>query len=693
MSRRISILILLVLSIGTYVGTSAWPPLLDSSDAGHAVAAREMLQTHNWVILHIDGIRYLEKPPLHYWLVSMSYAVLGANTFATRLPLALAVVGLVLMVYFFARRWFGEREGFYAGLVMCTAPGVFLFTRIMIPEAIYALLFTATFYLFLSAWQGKMSPRPAYWGASVLIALAVLTRSLIGIVFPVGIVFFFMLATGGLKRLRDLPFVSSAIIFLTVALPWHIAAIYRGRLAGWPTPPSLFWSPWHIGAWFIQKGFLGGFFWFYFINEQIFRALGWRYPVDYEAVPLLLWFGEHIVWFFPWIAFLPWAIKEIPDVRKWRRQLDEAGQTSALLVIWALFILLFFSWTKSRMEYYSFSAWPAIAMLLGVGLARAEERTAHWLPRVQTLLAGVGVVIAAILGVMLWISRGIDSTADISSLLTTHKPNFYRVAMADFMDLTPDAFADLRHQAWTALLLVLVGFLVAWILRRRKKQMAATLTMAAMMTGFLFCANWAFGVFSSRLSSKKLAEVILKYYQLGDKIALYGEYDAETSVGFYTNKRIWLFNGRYNGLEFGSYYPDAPHIFLNDRTFWPVWNGNGRVFLIVPQDQRKAALVRLPPDGAFLLSDLGGKMVFVNHRLAPDELSLGELQKRSALNRDIPPSKALYAGKPGEFPSRDSTKEKIRVLAGRRNSQKPHQDQEKDTGSSRKRNATEENST
>ncbi|MHB8753465.1 MAG: glycosyltransferase family 39 protein [Candidatus Acidiferrales bacterium] len=627
MTRRTSILILLALSIGIYVGTSGWPPLLDSSDAGHAVAAREMLQSHNWVILHIDGIRYLEKPPLHYWLVAMSYAVFGVSAFATRFPLAMAVVGLVLMVYFFGRRWFGERAGFYAGLVICTSPGVFLFTRIMIPEAIYALFFTAAFYLFLRAWQGTLSLRGGCWGAAALVALAVLTRSLIGIVFPVGIIFFFLLATGRLKEWRRLPLISSALVFLIVALPWHIAALFSGR------------------------GFFGGFFWFYFINEQVFRAIGWRYPVDYEAVPLWLWTAEHIVWFFPWIAFLPSAIREIPKFRDWRKGLTERGQALVLLSVWALFILLFFTWTKSRMEYYSFSAWPAIAILLGLGLARAEERATRWLPRVQGALAALGVLIAAILGGMLWISRGIASTGDISSLLQMHPTGFYRVAMSDFMDLTPQSFADLRHQALAALIVVLAGFVGAWLLRRRGRQLAASITLACMMAAFFFCANWALGVFTPRLSSQPIAKIIMQYFQPGDKVALYGEYDAGSSIGFYTGKRIWIFNGRYNGLEFGSYYPDAPHIFLDDRTFWPMWRGSERVFLVVPPEETQAALIRMPPQSTFLLARIGGKAVYVNHRITPDEPSLAQMEKHAGRTGDVSPAAAL-SGEPAVHASR-----------------------------------------
>lgn len=611
MNRRISILILLALSVGIYAGTSGWPPLLDSSDAGHAEAAREMLQSHNWVILHIDGIRYLEKPPLQYWLIAASYAVFGVTAFATRFPLGMAVVGLVLMVYFFGRRWFGERAGFYAGLVMCASPGVFLFTRIMIPEAIYALFFTAAFYLFLRAWQGTISIRKGYWSAAALIALAVLTRSLIGFVFPVGILFCFLLATGGLEKWRRLPLISSALVFLVVALPWHIAAIFSGR------------------------GFFGGFFWFYFINEQVFRALGWRYPTDYEAVPLWLWLAEHIVWFFPWIAFLPSAVREMPRLRDWRKNLDERGQALVLLTIWVLFIFLFFSWTKSRMEYYSFSAWPAIAILLGLGLERAESRAAKWLPRVQGALASVGVLIAAILAAMLWASRSIASTADISSLMQSHPTSFYRVAMSDFMDLTPQSFADLRHQALTALMVVLVGFLGAWILRRQKRALGANMFMACTLGAFFFCANWALGVFTPRLSSEPLAKTILRYCRPGDKIALYGEYDAASSVGFYTKKQILIFNGRYNGLEFGSYYPDAPRIFLNDGTFWPVWNGKERVFLVVPSSELAAATVRMPPERTFVFAQMDDKTVYINHKLDPDEPSLAQMKERAASSKNI----------------------------------------------------------
>lgn len=599
MKQRFYILLLLALSAGIYVGTASWPALLDSTDAAHAEAAREILQTSNWTILQINGIRYLEKPPLHYWLVALSYKAFGVSTFATRLPLALAVVGLVLMVYVFGRRWFGERAAFYAGLVMCTSPGVFLFTRIMIPEAIYALEFLTMFYFFLRAWQGSLSPRAGYWGAAALLGLATLTRSLVGFFFPVAILGLFLLANGGWRRWRALPVISSAMVFLGVALPWHVSAILSTK----------------------------GFFWFYFINEQVLRAVGRRYPHDYEAVPLATWLIAHLIWFFPWSFFAPFALKEIPSPKRWR-QLGSVGEVKLFLFIWGAFIVLFFTWTKSRLEYYSFGAWPAVALLLGLGLERAEERSERWLPRLQAGLAMAGLLVAGALGAMLWISRGVHSASDITTLLHRNPTSFYRVAMADFFDLTPRAFANLRHQAWTAILIVLPGFLTAWWLRRKGKALPSTVTMAALMAAFFFCANWAFGVFEPRLSSRPLANELRQRMRPGDQLVLYGEYDAASSLAFYTGRRLWIFNGRYNGLEYGSNYPDAPRIFLTDQEFAPLWRGPMRVFLIVPADQTSAALTRLPENGTYLVAQLGGKTVYVNQPLAPNQPPLVELPAR-----------------------------------------------------------------
>jgi 4-amino-4-deoxy-L-arabinose transferase-like glycosyltransferase len=582
--RTAAVILLIALSAAIYLGNAGFPALLDDADASHAIVAREMLQRHDWVILYMNGVRYLMKAPLHYWVVAMSYAAFGQNEFSTRLPVALAMIVLVLLVNEFARRFFSARAGLYSGLVACTGAGFFLFTRIMIPEAIYALEFTAIFYLFLRGWTGSLNPRAAYGSAAALTGLAMLTRGLIGVIFPVAVLFLFIAATRSWNRWRELHLLSGAAIFFLVAAPWHILSGLRADT----------------------------FFWSYFVNEHIKRAIGTRYPADYEAVPLWLWLGAHLIWFFPWSFFLPGVLRRIPRPQTWKK-LSAQGQFQLLLVLWAGFILLFFSLTfGSRMEYYSFGAWPAIAMLLGAGLAKAEEQGERWVGRMQAALAGMGAALTALLMAMLWTSAKVHVNGDISSLLKEHDNNFYRVSMAHILDLTPQAFALLRLPSALAAAALVLGLGAAWWLRRKGSEQSAAICMAITMAAFFFAANMALGVFGPYLSSKPLLGKILPQITSADTLALYGEFDAMSGVAFYANRQLLLWNGRYNNLAAGSYYADAPHIFLTDPEFLALWQGPKHVLLFVPSEQRAAAAQRLPAAETFLLAESGGKAVYAN---------------------------------------------------------------------------------
>jgi len=604
LSRKTGALIALLFGCVIYLGNAGFPGLLDDADASHAVVAREILQRHDWVILYMNGIRYLMKAPLHYWAVAASYAMLGANEFATRLPVALGMMGLALLVNEFAGRFFGVRAGLYSALAVLTGAGFFLFTRIMIPEGIYALEFTAVFYFFLRGWTGSLPPRTAYWSAAVMSALAMLSRGLVGVIFPVAIIVLFVIVTRGWKRLREMRLVSSTLIFLLVAAPWHLLASLRAKT----------------------------FLWSYFINEHFKRAVGTRFPPDYEAVPLWLWLGAHLIWLFPWSIFLAAAFKGFPPVRTWKN-LDAPQQAKLLLALWGGFILLFFSLTfGSRMEYYSFGAWPAIAMLLGIGLARAEEEGVRWIEVIQGALAAVGVVLAGVLITMLVISAKVQVHGDISSLLERQEQDVYRVSMAHVLDLTPQAFAVLRLPAAMAAAAFLVGLGLAWWLRRRNRAIAATLTMAATMALFFFAANIALGVFGPYLSSKPLVEKVRAQIKSEDVLAIYGEFDASSSVGFYTGRRLLIWNGRYNNLLPGSQYPDAPPIFYKDEEFLPIWQGAQRVFLFVPSEKRSDAERLLPAGRRHLIAESGGKAVYSNR---PSAQPLRSSEDTSSINAII----------------------------------------------------------
>jgi multisubunit Na+/H+ antiporter MnhB subunit len=394
-----------------------------------------------------------------------------------------------------------------------------------------------------------------------------------------------------------LPLFSSIAIFLVITVPWHLIAELRAP----------------------------GFLWSYFVNEHFRRALGTRYPPDYDAVPLWLWWIMHIAWFFPWSVFLPLGLRELPRPREWSAKLTPTRQAALLVGIWAALIMLFFSVESgSRMEYYSFGAWPAIALILAIGLEAAERRRDRWLPRLQAALAVLGGLVAALLGYMVYDSWHVRPEGDISELLASHPSYFYRLSMAHALDLTPQAFADLRVPALMAAAAFLLAFVVSWMLRRKWKS-GATLVITLGMVVFFFAANLAYGVFNPHMGSRALAVEINRYLQPPDQVVIYGEFDPGSSIAFYTGRRLLIWNGRTNNtFEVGSHYPDAPHIFLDDGNFPPLWAGAARVFLFVPPEVQDEARKRLPPNATWTLAEIGGKTVYVNHPVRAGQPTLAQ---------------------------------------------------------------------
>lgn len=600
------VLCLLVLSAGLYIGTAAKPALDDEDvDAAHAMVSQEMLQRHDFVVPYMDGLRYLIRPPVHFWLVAASYKLLGESEFATRLPLALAVVGIVLLTFEFGRRFFDSRTGFYGALAIATSVGMFIYTRNMIPEALYTLAFEGIFYLFLRSWTGSLDTRIGYWGAAALCAAAVMTRALIGLVFPAGAIFAFITMSRGWRRWRELRLFSSSAVFLALAAPWHILAAMR-------TP---------------------GFVWAFFINEHINRALGRRLPHDYGAVPLWAWWSAHLVWLFPWGFFFPLALRELPfSPSRWGKDTDLASQGRLMLLAWAGVILLFFTVESgSRLEYYSFSAWPAMCLLLGLGISRAEETDQKWLRPAQRILAGLSVVLAAVAGYFLVGTMHISAAGDIANHLELRSPENYLTGMVHLLDLTPESVADLRIPILLSSISVLVTFVAAWILRERKIQWLPTIAMAVGMVGFILAAHIAHDVMNPTLSSRTLALEIKKDLKPDDQIALFGDIRVAPGIAFYSHRNVLLYDATGSNLEFGSHYPDAPKRFFNDEEFPKLWEGTGRVFLVVPMEHTEEIRKKLPGNSMWVFAETGGKTVYVNQPPEPGQPSLTQLDEKLKL--------------------------------------------------------------
>jgi 4-amino-4-deoxy-L-arabinose transferase-like glycosyltransferase len=587
-----TLLILTLLWIAIYGPGLFRPPLMDDADASHADAGREIITRGDWVTLHENGIRYLEKAPLPYWGMAVTFKLFGVNTCAARLALHLSVLLLAFFVYQFGRRFLTPQAGFWAGLLFLATIGPYLFTRLLIPDVTIGLWIGIALYCFLDGWQSEAPTLLSCWTIAAVIGLNLLTKGLIGLVFPCAIMFVFLLLTGSLRHHLKMRLISSTLVFLIVAVPWHILAALRN-------PPA---------------GQAKGFLWFYFMNEQFLRYLGKRYPMDYATVPLVLFYGLLFLWFLPWSSFLPQALAQIrlrlPRIGGVRRSKEAVF---LLLFCWAAVILLFFSFS-TRQEYYLAPTLPAFSLLLGSWLASEEEApigsSVARSGRVSaTVLLVFGLLIAGITGTLAVISHPAKSGADIADLLNKN-PDVYKLSLGHFMDLTGEAMGLFRGPLVGTSIAFLFGTGLNWLFRRRGKTAAANWALVAMMILFIQCAHAALGVFYPVLGSQPLAAAIERTFQPGEKIICDGEYANASSVNFYTQKQMLIYNGRIMGLWFGSLFPDSPPIFVDDAQLADVWKGRARVYFVTGDEKKLEYLEKIAP--AYQLANAGGKFVFTN---------------------------------------------------------------------------------
>ena len=210
------------------------PPLLDDADSVHAEVAREMVARQDWVRLYANGIRYLEKAPLMYWSMAASFTLFGPD-WAARLPLAIATLALFLVVYATGHQVVGLRyRRFLCSADTADLPRHFHLHAHHHSRCHRLPLAFARHAVVLDLLEQPQPSRATAWGFAAACALNVLTKGLIGIVFPLAIVIIFLLLNRNLGHLRRWHPFSSLLVFLLIALPWHLAAGIANHCAGKP---------------------------------------------------------------------------------------------------------------------------------------------------------------------------------------------------------------------------------------------------------------------------------------------------------------------------------------------------------------------------------------------------------------------------------------------------------------------------
>jgi len=588
--RPAALAIIVLLWFVIYVAGIFSPALLDDADTVHAEAAREMLLRHDWVTLHVNGIRYMEKAPLMYWGVAGSYLAFGVSEWSTRLPLVLGVLALLISIYKLGSYAYGEKAGFYSAVVLATSLGPYIFTRFLIPDILVGLWLALTFYFFLRTLDTPRPSRFDCWGLAAICGLNVLSKGLIGMVFPVGVIGLYLLLTGNLRHLLRLRLLSSLAVFLMVAAPWHILAALHNP----------------------DQGNIRGFLWFYFVNEHFLRFLNKRVPRDYDTVPLLLFWLLYILWAFPWSAFLPQAVKTIG--LRWqamRKEMDREQRANLIFLLWAVIIVAFFSFS-TRQEYYTIPSVPALALLIGNFLRReSESPVPSPLRRAGRITSGallVMGVLAFACGIFFLVnSKAPPPGTDLSELLKKN-PEEYALSFGHFLDLTPQSLGAFRAPLLGFSLALLLGMSANWWFRRRGDALKGNVALAAMMVVVLTCVHSGYVIFSPILTSKPLALAIKQRFQPGDIVVVGGEWDAASSLNFYSDAHLLVLHEPVSNLWYGSQFPDAPQVWLTQATFEPLWNGPHRVFFWSDSPHPNA----LHGAPGFEVARSGGKYLFSN---------------------------------------------------------------------------------
>ena len=577
----------LLLATGIYLGCIVSPPsLMDDVDAVQAQIAQNMLTSGDWVTPRLDGVVYLEKAPLVYWTMAVAYAVFGAHDWVARLPIALSAVALCGLTTACGVWAFGRRAGLYAGLCIATCIGLFLFTRVLIPDVMLTFTVALGMWAFLRALD-EDEPHPRFWALLLAVSLGVglLLKSLIGVLFPLAAGAIYLWITDQLfsaaawRRLH--PF-SGLLTMLLIAAPWHILATVRN--------PPYFAFTLHSGP-----GQYHGFFWFFFINEQLLRFLNLRYPRDYSTVPRLYFWSLHLLWLFPWSVYLP-AIFKLSF-----KPVDRAGRTRLLALCWLGFVLVFFTFSTTQ-EYYSMPCYPAIALLLGSAMATGGTWIRRGTCALAMIAAGAGLVTLA----LFLYARNLPTPGDISQALSLH-PGAYKLSLGHMQDLTLASFAYLRLPLIIAAFAFCIGALAIWRLHGQPAFLAAAL----MMVLFFHAARLAMAVFDPYMSSRPLAEAIRE--SPPGTLVVDRHYYFFSSIFFYLNRTALLRNGRYFNLEYGAYAPNAPDVFIDDQQFRKLWLMPDRCYIVTKQAAVPQLESLVGAGQLRVVASSGGKMVLTNH--------------------------------------------------------------------------------
>ena len=352
--------------------------LWDSNESFYAETPREMIEANDWLNPTFDYHERLNKPPLSYWVVGASYKLFGISETAERLPIVLGAIVMVAIAYGLGRFVFSPQAGMFAAIGLATSPRFLMFSRRIIIDVYLAMFMSLALLLFVLAEKHPNRRRLFLTLMYACLGLAVITKGPVAIALPAVVLIVYLLFYRRLRSLRDMMLPIGIIVILLIVLPWYLAIyaqfgwshirtfIFNDNLSRYTQP---FWGP-RRNVFFFLRFLMGDFF-----------------PWSLFLIPLA-WLGIRRIW----------RSRHNKVARNETNQLT--SRLSSLLVIWAVIIILFFSFSRSKEDLYILPVYPAVAALVGnflAGLSLDSATSQRHAIRWTTLILG-GIIAVVTVG-------------------------------------------------------------------------------------------------------------------------------------------------------------------------------------------------------------------------------------------------------------------------------------------------------
>jgi len=466
-------------------------PLIEPDEGRNAEVGREMMASGDWITPHFNGFVYLDKPAVYFWMVAASLKTFGVSEGAARLPSALMGLATMLLVWFLARRMFGDSAGLRAGLVFAACPLAWVLAREVIFDMTLTFLVTVTMVAF---WLAEESDFRKPWFDALMFAamgLAVITKGFVGILIPLITILIFEAARGRWREWLRLRWGWGFLIFLAAALPWFIAVSVRNP----DFPRYAFW------------------------NESLKR---FTTPAAHRGGGIFYYLPVFLGGFFPWSFFL--LLAGWNRLRRWRELKQEAKRPILFLLCWAVWVFVFFSTSHSKLPTYFLPAIVPLSILVGLvwqeASTDAQARPPDWLTAGFALLLGLGVVVAA---------------ASHSWIYATLQLKLAKKLHPNVLELVQPSLL------YTGLLLAALGFLGRRLAAKVRGRTAAIATFALAFAVLpILVLRWyaPLKLLAETSSSRRLAATILASPERDSPI--FGYYYYRTGLPFYLRRPVGL---------------------------------------------------------------------------------------------------------------------------------------------------------